>query len=101
MLIEWGNMLDRSLNTAPLHAYLRDDGAAVEWRMSRGQIPYDEAVAFMEQRAAQIASNTHRFTPQASRPNRPTCLIQAGFPYSPAAGAASTPITGPASEWPM
>ena len=49
-------MLDRSLNTAPLPAFLRDDGAAVEWRMSRGQIPYDEAVAFMEQRAAQIAS---------------------------------------------
>ena len=49
-------MLDRSLNPAPSPLFGRIDDAAVEWRVSPGLTPYPEAVAFMEQRAAQIAA---------------------------------------------
>ena len=37
---------------------LRADGDAVEWRIAEGLVPYDEAVAEMERRAAAIAEGT-------------------------------------------
>jgi lipoyl(octanoyl) transferase len=49
-------MLDRSLNLdseAPLFG--RADGVPAGWAISRGQIPYPDAVAAMEARAAAIA----------------------------------------------
>jgi lipoyl(octanoyl) transferase len=49
-------MLDRTLNppgTAPLFA--RDDRAPAGWAVSRDPVPYPEAVAAMEARAADIA----------------------------------------------
>ncbi len=46
-------MLDRSLNT-PAHLR-RADNEPVEWRVAPGYVPYSEAVAFMEERAALIA----------------------------------------------
>ena len=52
-------MLDRSLNIAadgPIFG--REDGRAAGWAVSRGQIPYPEAVAAMEARAAAIADGT-------------------------------------------
>ncbi|WP_337188973.1 lipoyl(octanoyl) transferase LipB [Phenylobacterium sp.] len=53
-------MLDRALNpetsdTVPPAPFGRTDGAACEWAVSTAQIPYPEAVAFMEARAAAIA----------------------------------------------
>ena len=52
-------MLDRSLNIAadgPIFG--REDGRAAGWAVSRGRIPYPEAVAAMEARAAAIADGT-------------------------------------------
>lgn len=52
-------MLDRSLNIAadgPIFG--REDGRAAGWAVSRGHIPYPEAVAAMEARAAAIADGT-------------------------------------------
>lgn len=52
-------MLDRSLNilTEP-PIFGREDGAPAGWAVSRGQIPYLDAVAAMEARAAAIAEGT-------------------------------------------
>lgn len=47
-------MLDQPLTAA----FPRNDSAAVEWRVEPGYVPYPDAVAFMEQRAAQIADGT-------------------------------------------
>jgi lipoyl(octanoyl) transferase len=50
-------MLDEALNTAadaPLFG--RPDGAAAGWAVSRGQVPYPDAVAAMEARVAAIAA---------------------------------------------
>ena len=52
-------MLDRSLNIAadgPIFG--REDGRAAGWAVSPGHIPYPEAVAAMEARAAAIADGT-------------------------------------------
>ena len=52
-------MLDRSLNFAadgPIFG--RDDGRPAGWAVSGGQVPYPEAVAAMEARAAAIADGT-------------------------------------------
>lgn len=47
-------MFDAALSsTAPVFA--RDDGRPAGWAVSPGRIPYPDAVAFMERRAAQIA----------------------------------------------
>ena len=32
------------------------DGAGVEWRVAAGLVPYEEAVAYMEARAGEIAA---------------------------------------------
>jgi lipoate-protein ligase B len=52
-------MLDRSLNilTEP-PIFGREDGAPAGWAVSRAQVPYPEAVAAMEARAAAIADGT-------------------------------------------
>ena len=49
-------MLDRSL-TLPADAPLfgREDGVPAGWAVSKGQVPYPEAVAAMEARALAIA----------------------------------------------
>lgn len=51
-------MLDRTLNSAGPVRFGRTDGAAVEWAVSRAPVPYPEAVAAMEARAAAIADGT-------------------------------------------
>src|SRR5881392_489976 len=48
-------MLDRSLSQI---AFPRTDAAAAGWAVSRTPVPYPEAVAFMEKRAAEIAAGT-------------------------------------------
>jgi len=48
-------MLDRALNTAARQRFLREDDVAVGWATSQAPIPYPEAVAAMEGRAAAIA----------------------------------------------
>lgn len=52
-------MLDRSLNilTEP-PIFGREDGAPAGWAVSRAQVPYPDAVAAMEARAAAIADGT-------------------------------------------
>jgi lipoyl(octanoyl) transferase len=51
-------MLDRALNSAAfdLPAFGRGDGGAAGWAVSQGYVPYPEAVAAMEARAAAIAA---------------------------------------------
>ncbi len=52
-------MLDRSLNLSPdALIFGRDDGLAAQWAVSRAPVPYPEAVAAMEARAAAIAEGT-------------------------------------------
>lgn len=48
-------MLDRSLNRPSLSVFARKDLAPVEWRVEPALVPYPEAVAVMEARAAAIA----------------------------------------------
>jgi lipoyl(octanoyl) transferase len=48
-------MLDHVLNPAGPKAFSRDDGQAVEWAVSTGQVAYPEAVAAMEARVQAIA----------------------------------------------
>ncbi|MBA4014390.1 MAG: lipoate-protein ligase B [Phenylobacterium sp.] len=52
-------MLDRSLNLSPdAPIFGRDDGLPAQWAVSRSPVPYPEAVAAMEARAAAIADGT-------------------------------------------
>jgi lipoyl(octanoyl) transferase len=50
-------MLNDQLNSETV-SFLRDDGAPVAWAVTPGQVPYPDAVAFMESRVAQIAEGT-------------------------------------------
>lgn len=50
-------MLDDALNLAP-RTFFRPDGLAAGWAVSRGYVPYPEAVAAMERRVAAIADGT-------------------------------------------
>lgn len=52
-------MVNSSL-TPPAFAPLRSDAAPVEWIIREGLLPYEEALAFMEARAAAIAEGTAR-----------------------------------------
>jgi len=63
--------------------------APVEWRLGEGLVPYDEALATMEQRAAAIAAGTapelawlieHPPLYTAGTSAKPTDLIEARFP---------------------
>jgi lipoyl(octanoyl) transferase len=50
-------MLDRTLNSPPTTApFRRTDDATVVWAVSSAPVPYEEAVSFMEARAAAIAA---------------------------------------------
>lgn len=52
-------MLDRSLNLSPdTPIFGRDDGAPAQWAVSRTPVPYPDAVAAMEARAAAIAEGS-------------------------------------------
>src|SRR5690349_2706634 len=52
-------MLDRVLNpSAKAPLFLRDDGAAAGWAVSRAPVAYPDAVAAMEARAAAIAEGS-------------------------------------------
>lgn len=54
-------MLDRALNlTAKPPIFPRADGGPADWAVSRGLVPYPEAVAIMEARAAAVAQGTAR-----------------------------------------
>jgi lipoyl(octanoyl) transferase len=75
------------LRTPPLLP--RDDGAPVEWRIAEGLTPYDEAVAFMEARVAEIAAGEapelvwlveHPPLYTAGTSAKTTDLVEARFP---------------------
>lgn len=51
-------MLDRTLNSEASALFGRTDGAAVGWAVSQAPVPYPDAVAAMEARAAAIADGT-------------------------------------------
>lgn len=51
-------MLDETLKTAPF--FLKDAGPIPEWIVAGGQVPYPDAVAFMEDRATAIAEGRAR-----------------------------------------
>jgi lipoyl(octanoyl) transferase len=106
-------MLDRSLNilTEP-PIFGREDGAPAGWAVSTRQVPYPEAVAAMEARAAAIAEGSagelvwlleHPPLYTAGVSSKESDLLDPGrFPgVRQRPGAASSPITGRASGWPM
>ena len=83
----------------------------VEWRIAEGLTPYEEAVAFMEARAEAIAAgeapelvwlveHPPLYTAGTSAQDARSASTPAFRSTGPAA-AASSPITGPASGWPM
>ena len=80
-----------------------------EWRISDGAVPYDEALATMEARVADIRAGRERelvwllehpplYTAGTSAKPR-TCCSPCAFPSMSRAAAGNTPITGPASAW--
>src|ERR1039458_7706248 len=87
-------------------------GGAAEWLMSDAPVPYLEAIAAMEGRVAEIAA--HRapelvwllehpplYTSGTSgKAAHPPCLPPVSR-CSPPGAADSSPITAPASGWPM
>jgi lipoyl(octanoyl) transferase len=109
-------MLDQPLNpgrpdadTAPIFG--RADGSPAGWAVSRAPVAYPEAVAAMEARAEAIARGeagelvwllehpplyTAGVSAKAADRSCPT-----GSRCSRAGEGASTPITAPASGWPM
>ena len=74
-------------------------------------VPYPEAIAWMEQQVAGIATgraeealwflSTRRCTPPAPAPNNPTFYSPTGFQYTTSVEAVNTPITGPVSALSM
>ena len=85
-------------------------GGEVEWRISAGPVPYPEAVAEMESRAADIADHKaaelvwlleHPPLYTSGTSGKEGDLLDPRFPCSPPAAAGSSPITAPASGWPM
>ena len=104
-------MLSQPLSSPPDLARLRrDDGRPVQWVVAPDPVPYDEAVAFMEDRVAAIhAGEADEMIWLLEHPPLYTGgvsaksddLIDARFPVSRPGAAASTPTTAPASGWPM
>ena len=63
----------------------------IEWRVSDAPVPYEEALAFMEERAAAIragdgsasasgCSSIRRCSPPGPAPTRPSCSTRSAFP---------------------
>ena len=84
--------------------------AAVEWRISDAPVPYPEAMAAMEARVAAIAADEapelvwlleHPPLYTSGTSGKPaTCSMPVSRCLPPGA-AGSSPITAPASGWPM
>ncbi len=68
----------------------------VEWRLSNGLVPYEQALAVMDARVETIVRG--EAPPEPAR-TRPTCSTRASRSIA-AAAAGNSPITGPASAWP-
>lgn len=85
--------------------------APVEWRIEPGLTAYPDALAFMEARAETIRAGTagemvwlveHPPLYTAGTSAQAADLIDpTAFPSSTQGAAANTPITAPASAWPM
>jgi lipoyl(octanoyl) transferase len=89
---------------------LAKGGSEVEWRISAAPVPYPEAVAAMESRAADIAEHKaaelvwlleHPPLYTSGTSGKQDDLLDPGFRCSPPAAAGSSPITAPGSGWPM
>ena len=84
----------------------------MEWKITDGLTSYDDATAFMEARVAGIARGDaaeciwllehppHLHGRHVGKDRRPD-RIPTAFRFMQANAAASTPITGPVSVWPM
>src|SRR6266404_1650297 len=86
------------------------DGGAVEWQVSRAPVPYLDAVAAMEVRVAAIAAGEapelvwlleHPPLYTSGTSGNARDLLDAAFLCSRPGAADSSPITAPASVWPM
>lgn len=82
----------------------RADGAPVEWRVSDGLVPYEEALAFMEARASEIAAGVageqvwlleHPPIYTAGASAKPADLIAARFPVHVAGRGGQYTYHGP------
>ena len=86
-------------------------GRAVEWRISDAAVPYPEAVAAMEARAADIAAHRagelvwlleHPPLYTSGTSGKAADLLDPRFPvFRHRARRSRSPITAPASGWPM
>ena len=88
------------------------DSAPVEWRIEPGLTQYEDALAFMEARADAIrhagapemvwlVEHPPLYTAGTSAQAAKTSSSPTAFRSSRPGAAANTPITGPASGWPM
>ena len=84
------------------------DEREIEWRVSQGLVPYRDALAEMEARAAAVRAgdgapsssgcwNIRRCSPPAPAPIRPSCSTRGDFRCSRPGAAAATPIMARAS----
>ena len=85
-------------------------GSEVEWRIAAKQVPYPDAVAEMEMRAAAIAAGQapelvwlleHPPLYTSGTSGKAGDLLDPRFPMFRPGAAASSPITAPASGSPM
>ena len=91
-------MLDRELKSFSPALMPRSDGAPAGWAVSTAPVDYPVAVAAMHERVQSILEG--RAGELIWLPRPATCSIPVVFLFSRASGAASSPITAPASEWP-
>src|SRR6266852_1155570 len=85
-------------------------GSDVEWRISAAPVPYPEAVAAMEARVADIAAGQaselvwlleHPPLYTSAPAARPAISLIPVSRFSRPGAAGNSPITAPASAWPM
>src|SRR5213083_532139 len=85
-------------------------GGAVEWRISDAPVPYPDAIAAMDARVADIAAQKapelvwlleHPPLYTSGTSGKPADLIDPRFPIFATGRGGSSPITAPASGWPM
>jgi lipoyl(octanoyl) transferase len=89
----------------------RDDAAPAAFSRAAGLTPYPDALAFMEERVRAIAEGSAGelvwlvehppSTPPAPARASRTWSSPAAFPSSTPGAAGNTPITAPASAWPI
>ena len=97
----------QSLDLTPLS---RAGVGAVEWLIAEAPVPYPDAVSAMEARAAEIATERatelvwlleHPPLYTSGTSGKATDLLDPRFPTFASGRGGKSPITAPASGWPM